>query len=270
MAAGDAERRKLERNLHDGAQQHLVALAVKIRLAQDAVEDDPADALAMIDEMKGDVQGAIQELRSLAHGIFPPLLVSGGPDRGASGLRRTRATAATTVDGRASAVMHRHGGGGLLLLLEACRTPPSTPGRCVEGQGPSLGGRRQVLGFEVVDDGAGFDPAAASGDGHGFVNMGDRLGAFGGDWSRSVAAGTRHDRRRHAPAAHASAAHRLAATECTNPANAGEVSEPVSGARWGRRLFPQTPDGLRGLSSSLLRYAAAPLAGLPGGRSSRA
>ena len=78
VAAGDAERRKLERNLHDGAQQHLVALAVKLRLAKDAVVDDPADAEAMIDEVRGDLQNAIAELRALAHGIFPPLLVSGG------------------------------------------------------------------------------------------------------------------------------------------------------------------------------------------------
>lgn len=78
VAAGDAERRKLERNLHDGAQQHLVALAVKLRLARDAVVDDPADAEAMIDEIRGDLQEAITELRALAHGIFPPLLMSGG------------------------------------------------------------------------------------------------------------------------------------------------------------------------------------------------
>ncbi|MGZ4773320.1 MAG: histidine kinase, partial [Ilumatobacteraceae bacterium] len=78
VAAGDAERRKLERNLHDGAQQHLVALAVKLRLAKDAVTDDPADAESMIDEIRGDLQDAIAELRALAHGIFPPLLMSGG------------------------------------------------------------------------------------------------------------------------------------------------------------------------------------------------
>ena len=97
VAAGDAERRRLERNLHDGAQQHLVALAVKLRLAQDAVEDDPADAVAMIDEIKGDVRVAIGELRSLAHGIFPPLLVSGGLAE-ALPAAATRATLATTVD----------------------------------------------------------------------------------------------------------------------------------------------------------------------------
>ena len=106
VAAGDAERRKLERNLHDGAQQHLVALAVKLRLAQDAVEDDPADAVAMIDEIKGDVRVAIAELRSLAHGIFPPLLVSGGLAE-ALPAAATRATLATTVD---TAGIGRYGG----------------------------------------------------------------------------------------------------------------------------------------------------------------
>ena len=108
VAAGDAERRKLERNLHDGAQQHLVALAVKLRLTRDAVEDDPADAIAMIDEIKGNLQDAIQELRSLAHGIFPPLLVSGGLAE-ALPAAAARASLPVTVDtagiGRYSAEM---------------------------------------------------------------------------------------------------------------------------------------------------------------------
>ena len=97
VAAGDAERRKLERNLHDGAQQHLVALAVKLRLTRDAVEDDPDDAIAMIDEIKGNLQDAIQELRALAHGIFPPLLVSGGLAE-ALPAAAARAALPTTVD----------------------------------------------------------------------------------------------------------------------------------------------------------------------------
>ena len=108
VAAGDAERRKLERNLHDGAQQHLVALAVKLRLTRDAVEDDPDDAIAMIDEIKGNLQDAIQELRALAHGIFPPLLVSGGLAE-ALPAAATRSALPTTLDtagiGRYSADM---------------------------------------------------------------------------------------------------------------------------------------------------------------------
>ncbi len=179
VAAGDAERRRLERNLHDGAQQHLVALAVKLRLAKDAVEDDPADALAMIDEIKGDLQGAITELRALAHGIFPPLLVSGGLAE-ALPAAAARAALPTTVD---TASVGRYGvdveAAVYFCVLEAMQNAGKHAGesatvavRVCETNG--------VLGFEVSDDGAGCDTTSPSGEGHGFLNMADRLGAFGG------------------------------------------------------------------------------------------
>jgi signal transduction histidine kinase len=179
VAAGDAERRKLERNLHDGAQQHLVALAVKLRLAQDAVEDDPADALAMIDEIKGDVQVAIAELRSLAHGIFPPLLGSGGLAE-ALPAAATRATVATTVD---TAGIGRYGtdmeAAVYFCVLEALQNAGKHAGASAT-VAVRVWEADSTLLFEVTDDGAGFDAASKSGDGHGFVNMADRLGAFGG------------------------------------------------------------------------------------------
>ena len=78
MATADAERRRLERDLHDGAQQHLVALAVNLRLATDIIADDPAGGMEMLAQMAEDVQGAIREVRELAHGIYPPLLAGGG------------------------------------------------------------------------------------------------------------------------------------------------------------------------------------------------
>ena len=78
VASGDAERRRVERNLHDGAQQHLVALAVNLRLAKDVVAEDPAAGAEMLDELGTRVQETIQELRELAHGIYPPLLVDSG------------------------------------------------------------------------------------------------------------------------------------------------------------------------------------------------
>jgi signal transduction histidine kinase len=179
VAAGDAERRKLERNLHDGAQQHLVALAVKLRLAKDAVEDDPADALAMIDEIKGDLQGAITELRSLAHGIFPPLLMSGGLNE-ALPAAATRAAVATTV---ATSGIGRYGAdmeaAVYFCVLEALQNAGKHAGESAK-VAVRVWDADSVLGFEVSDDGAGFDTSSASGDGHGFVNMADRLGAFGG------------------------------------------------------------------------------------------
>lgn len=180
VAAGDSERRKLERNLHDGAQQHLVALAVKLRLARDAVEEDPADAMSMIDEIKGDVQTAIAELRALAHGIFPPLLVSGGlPD--ALPAAAGRAALPTTVD---LVDVGRYGNdieaAVYFCTLEALQNAGKHAGdgasvavKVVEADG--------VLRFEISDDGAGFDMLDDDiRHGHGFVNMADRLGAFGG------------------------------------------------------------------------------------------
>ncbi|OBF87650.1 two-component sensor histidine kinase, partial [Mycobacterium sp. 852002-51163_SCH5372311] len=75
ITAADEERRRLERDLHDGAQQHLVALAVLIQLARTAGPDRYQPLLA---EASGLVDTAIAEIRRLAHGLYPPLLVSGG------------------------------------------------------------------------------------------------------------------------------------------------------------------------------------------------
>jgi signal transduction histidine kinase len=180
VAAGDNERRKLERNLHDGAQQHLVALAVKLRLAEDAIEDDPEDAIAMIDEIKLDVQTAIAELRALAHGIFPPLLVSGGLGE-ALPAAAGRAALPTTVhlDG-----VGRYGNdieaAVYFCTLEALQNAGKHAGDGASATVTVVDAEGE-LRFEIRDDGAGFDMTDSDRvHGHGFVNMADRLGAFGG------------------------------------------------------------------------------------------
>jgi signal transduction histidine kinase len=179
VAAGDAERRKLERNLHDGAQQHLVALAVKLRLAHDAIEDDPEDAMAMIDEIKADVQSAIAELRALAHGIFPPLLVSGG-------LAEALPAAAGRCPLPVGLELENVGRYGneieaavYFCVLEALQNAGKHAGESASITVRMVAEAEQ-LRFEVVDDGVGFDAAGGGQAGHGFVNMADRLGAFGG------------------------------------------------------------------------------------------
>ena len=78
VAAQDHERRKLERNIHDGAQQQLVALQVRQRLAEQLVERDPAKAKAMLAELQVDTGRALDDLRDLARGIYPPLLADKG------------------------------------------------------------------------------------------------------------------------------------------------------------------------------------------------
>ena len=78
VAAGDQARRAIERNLHDGAQQHIVALAIKVGLIKKVAEKDPAKASELLDQLSGDINVALQELRDLAHGIYPPLLADMG------------------------------------------------------------------------------------------------------------------------------------------------------------------------------------------------
>jgi signal transduction histidine kinase len=180
----------LERNLHDGAQQHLVALAVKIRLARDAVEDeDTADAIAMLDTLKGDVQEAVAELRALAHGIFPPLLMAGGlPD--ALPPAASRAALPTSV---IATGVGRYSPDIETAVYFCCLEALQNAGKHA-GDGASATVRvwedAATLHFEVADDGAGFDLAGSPAEGHGFVNMGDRLGAIDGTLEVASAPGT--------------------------------------------------------------------------------
>jgi signal transduction histidine kinase len=78
VAAQDEERRKIERNLHDGAQQQLVALSVKLRLTEQLAERDPAKAKEMLAALQTDTSAALEDLRDLARGIYPPLLADKG------------------------------------------------------------------------------------------------------------------------------------------------------------------------------------------------
>ncbi len=187
VATADAERRKIERNLHDGAQQHLVALAVNLRLVKDILGDDPAGATEMIEAMATDVKETIQDLRDLAHGIYPPLLLD-------SGLVEALKAAAnrSPLDVRVSA----EGVGRYEPDLEAAvyfcclealqNAAKHAPGALVELRVREESGS---LLFEVADDGPGF--ASMQTSGQGFVNMSDRLGAIGGTirWEPNVPSG---------------------------------------------------------------------------------
>src|SRR5205823_2445923 len=78
VAAQDQERRRLERNIHDGAQQQLVALAVKVRLARQLMGRDPVKANDLLEHTEREVTEALEDLRDLARGIYPPLLADRG------------------------------------------------------------------------------------------------------------------------------------------------------------------------------------------------
>ena len=177
VAATDETRRRIERDLHDGAQQHLVALAVKVGLVRKLLEGDPETAVAMLDELRGDAQAALTELRELAHGIYPPLL----RDRGLTEALRTaaqRSIRPATVEadevGRYGAEIEA---AVYFCCLEALQNAAKHAGEDAIIQ-IRLAACGTELVFEVADDGVGFEPDAVLGKG--FVNMRDRLGAFDG------------------------------------------------------------------------------------------
>ena len=178
VAAGDAERRKLERNLHDGAQQHLVALAVKVKLVKNLVEADPNTAKAMIEELGGDVQEAVQQLRDLAHGIYPPILV----DRGLGPALESAVMKAALPTNVVAEGVQRHRqeieAAVYFCVLEALQNAGKHAGEGATAV-VSLKEEPGALLFEVSDNGAGFD-TKATGLGAGFTNMSDRVGSIGG------------------------------------------------------------------------------------------
>ncbi len=178
VAASDAARRQIERNLHDGAQQHIVALAVKLRLARQLMDRDAERAATTLEELSGDIDAALQELRDLAHGIYPPLLADKGLVVALESVAR-KAPVPTSIDahdiGRFSPEAEATA---YFCTLEALQNAGKYAG---EGASATVDLRleERALVFSVTDDGAGFDVGAA-GMGAGFTNMNDRLGALGG------------------------------------------------------------------------------------------
>jgi signal transduction histidine kinase len=177
VASGDAERRRVERDLHDGAQQNLVALAVNLRLARDLLADDPAATAELLDQLAADLKATIVELRDLAHGIYPPLLADSGLEqalRAAAGRSPLAVTVQAAGVGRYSPEIEA---AVYFCCLEALQNAAKhAPGASVQVRAWEEAGG---LLFSVRDDGPGFD-AALGRRGHGFTNMADRLGAIGG------------------------------------------------------------------------------------------
>jgi signal transduction histidine kinase len=189
VATGDAERRKIERNLHDGAQQHLVALAVNLRLTRDMLGDDPEGAAEMLDALADAVKDTIQELRDLAHGIYPPLLMDSGlPEALRAAANRSPLQVTVDADG-----LGRHPTEVEAAVYFCCLEALQNAAKHAPEASVSVVVREEpgALRFEVTDDGPGFDVAAAR-SGHGYTNMSDRLGAIGGtvEWRSSPGAGT--------------------------------------------------------------------------------
>jgi len=188
VAASDAARRQIERNVHDGAQQHLVALAVNVRLARQLADRDPEASAKILDQLGEGIQEAVQELRALAHGIYPPLLI----DRGmAEALRSAAGRAALPTDVEAEGLT-RYSPENEAAVYFCCLEAMQNAGKHA-GEGATMTVRvweeGEELCFEVRDTGAGFDANGSLAKGAGFINMSDRVGAIGGSVDVRSAAG---------------------------------------------------------------------------------
>jgi signal transduction histidine kinase len=179
VAAQDQERRRIERNIHDGAQQQLVALAIRLRLAEQMADRDAAKTKELLTQLHADTTEALDSLRDLARGIYPPLLADHGLAEALSAQARKAVipteVSVDSVEGRrfpqeVEAAVY-------FCCLEAMQNVSKYAGASRSWIRLRHDGER--LRFEVQDDGAGFDPARTP-RGAGLVNMGDRLAALDG------------------------------------------------------------------------------------------
>jgi signal transduction histidine kinase len=187
VAAQDEERRRLERNIHDGAQQQLVALTVKARLARQLVERDPHRAVEVLGQIETETQDALEDLRDLARGIYPPLLADQG------------LVAAIKAQARKAAIdvsLDAEGVGRYpedveatvyFCTLEALQNVAKYAGD--GGAAVRLMQSNGSLSFAVVDRGRGFDPSSVR-SGSGLQGMADRLAAIGGSLEVTSAVGS--------------------------------------------------------------------------------
>jgi signal transduction histidine kinase len=191
VSAADAERRRIERDLHDGAQQHLLALAVTVGLVRQMVsEGESADEVeAMLGQLGDDVRATIAQVRELAQGIYPALLMDAGLEpalRAVAGRAPVNVRLETEHVGRYAANLEA---AVYFCALEAMQNvakhaPDADVVVCM-AQGDD------VLHVSIRDNGPGFD-ASAPANGLGRTTMADRVGALGGTvrWESAPGAGT--------------------------------------------------------------------------------
>ena len=177
LGAADDERRRIERDLHDGGQQRLVALRIRLELAEQVMGEDPARARELLHRLGGEVDATIDELRSLAAGVYPSLLA-------ASGLAAAIRSAAlqSPVPGRVAVdgtdrYPEEIETAAYFCCIEAIQNVSK---HAPDARSIAVSLRcNGDLRFEVRDDGAGFE-LDNTGTGRGLINMRDRMTAIGG------------------------------------------------------------------------------------------
>jgi len=188
VTAADIERRRMERDLHDGAQQQLVLLGLKLGQAGQLIDKDPAAATVIHGELRSDLSQALSQLRDLAHGIYPAVLEAQGLP---AALREAVARAAIPAE------LHCDGARRYRPELEAavyfCCLEALQNAAKHAGPGAKvtidLAERDRSLIFEVADNGQGYEPASRLAS-VGLQSMADRIGALGGELTIRSAPGS--------------------------------------------------------------------------------
>ena len=186
VTAQDERARKLERDIHDGAQQQLVALSVKLGLAEHLASRDADKTTALLAELKSDASDALENVRDLARGIYPPVLADHG------------LPAALEAQARKAMIpvhLEANGSGRYPSEIEAavyfcCLEALQNIAKYADANDATirLGHSNGDLTFEVEDDGRGFDQGVLSGSG--LTNMRDRVEAVGGTFVVSSVPGS--------------------------------------------------------------------------------
>jgi signal transduction histidine kinase len=184
MDATDAERRRIERNIHDGAQQQLVAIGVKAGLARTMVTRDPVKAIEILDQVCVDAEAALTGLREMTRGALPPILADHGL---ADALTARVKTVGVPVTVQADGV------GRLPEAVEVaayycCSEALQNAAKYAGASSITVTLQRRIgsLVFSIVDDGRGFESSTAQ-RGIGMRSMSERIGSIGGTlYVRSV------------------------------------------------------------------------------------
>ena len=178
VAAQDEERRKLERDLHDGAQQQLVAVAVQLRLARTMIERDPAEVGDMLDALQTSATDALEDLRDLARGIYPPLLA----DKGLAVAIEAQARKASVPTTVRTEDVGRYRREVEAAVYFSCLEALNNVAKYAEASSAtvSLTQANGTLTFTVADDGVGFEESGVA-HGTGLQGIADRLDAIGGE-----------------------------------------------------------------------------------------
>jgi signal transduction histidine kinase len=176
VEAGYAERRRVERDLHDGAQQRLVALALELQIVRSKLQSDPAGAAELLETAADELTGATQELRELARGLHPPLLTDRGLMAALQALAQ-RAPLPVTVEAEETERAPETVEAAAYFVVSEALTNVARHANA-ERSVVRVARRDGVLCVEIEDDGAGGADVTG---GSGLRGLADRVGALDGE-----------------------------------------------------------------------------------------